>query len=241
MAARFRGFGSLSFRVAVGVAVLAASVTALVLARKPPPVAARTIEARLELAAGEVTLEDHGRAASVISGLPLPEDGKLATGKGARALVRLSDGSALFLRGDSDVTLHRTGVELAKGEVWLDAPASERGGLGHKLGQVTVSAAEAGLSMRRDGGDVTVYVARGLAVVEAPGGRVEVNAGEKATIAGTAKPVVAAVKYWEDWTGGMGDHRPLEGDASGAGASTASTAARRRAPRRARSRSASRS
>jgi tetratricopeptide (TPR) repeat protein len=217
MAGRFWGFGSLSFRVAVGVAVLAASVTALVLSRKPAPVAARTIEARLELAAGQVTLEDHGRAASVISGLPLPEDGRITTGKGARALVRLSDGSALFLRGDSDVTLRRTGIELKTGEVWLDAPASERGGLGHKLGKVTVSAAEAGLSMRREGDDVSVYVARGLAVVEAPGGRVEVNAGEQAKVAGDSKPAVAPVKYWEDWTGGMGDHRPLLGEASGAG------------------------
>ena len=217
MAGSFGGFRSLSFRVAVGVAVLVASITALVLGRKPPPVATRSIEARLELASGDVTLEDGTEKGTVVSGLPLPDGVTLTTGKGARALVRLSDGSALFLRGDSDVTLRRTGVELAKGEVWLDAPASERGGLVHKLGDVSVSAADAGLSLRREGADVPVYVARGLAVVEAPGGRVEVNAGEQARIAGGGKPAVTPVKLWDGWTGGRGDHGPVTGAGSGSG------------------------
>jgi len=209
--------GSLSLRVAIGVAVLAASITALVLGRKPPPAAARTIEARLELAAGDVLLKQGAAWATVISGLPLPEGAELTTGKGARALVRLSDGSAVFLRGDSAVHLQRTGIELASGEMWLDAPASDRGALAHKLGDVTVSAADAGLSLRREGGDVTVYVARGLAVVMAPGGRVEVNAGEQAAVSGGAPPKVTPVKYWEDWTGGMGDHGPVMGGGAGAG------------------------
>jgi len=60
-------------------------------------------------------------------------------------------------------------------------------------------------------------VTRGLAVVMAPGGRVEVNAGEQAVVTGAAPPKVAALKYWEDWTGGMGDHRPFAGDGSGSG------------------------
>lgn len=209
-------FRSLSFRAAIAVAVIAASVTALLLSKRAPPVAARTIEARLELASGDVTLKQGAEWPTVISGVPLPEGAELATGKGARALVRLSDGSAVFLRGDTKIALQKTGVELAQGEMWLDAPASERGGLAHKLGDVNVSAAEAGLSMRRAGGDVTVYVARGLAVVTAPGGRVEVNAGEQATVAGAAPPKVAPLGYWEDWTGGMGDHRPVAGE-SGSG------------------------
>ena len=221
MAGLFRGFSSLSFRVAVGVAVLAASLTALVLGRRPAPVAARSIEARLELAAGDVTLKDGSEAGTVISGLPLPEGAQLATGQGARALVRLSDGSAVFLRGDTALTLHPTGIELARGEVWLDVPGSERAsgrdGLVHTLGKVSVSAADAGLSLRLSGADVSVYVARGLAVVMAPGGRVEVNAGEQAQIKGDDKPAVAPVKLWEDWTGGMGDHGPVTGAGSGSG------------------------
>jgi ferric-dicitrate binding protein FerR (iron transport regulator) len=48
------------------------------------------------------------------------------------------------------------------------------------LGEATVSAAESGLSIRRDAKESSVYVARGLAHVSAPGGRVEVRAGERA-------------------------------------------------------------
>jgi tetratricopeptide (TPR) repeat protein len=217
MADWWRALTTLRFRVAIGVAVLAASVTALVLGRRPKPVATRSIEARLELASGDVTLTDGATSGTVISGLPLPDGVGLATGQGARALVRLSDGSAVFLRGDTRIGLWRTGVELAKGEVWLDAPASERGGLVHKLGDVSVSAADAGLSLRHEGADVKVYVARGLAVVMAPGGRVEVNAGEQAVVAGNAKPAVTPVKLWDDWTGGMGDHGPVTGSGSGSG------------------------
>jgi tetratricopeptide (TPR) repeat protein len=217
MAAKTWGLGSLSLRVAVGVAVLAASVTALVLTRKPPPLAAETIEARLELSAGDVTLKQGAGWVSLISGVPLAEGAEIATGKGARALVRLSDGSAVFFRADSAAKLTRAGAELVKGEMWLDAPAGERGALVHKLGDVTVSAADAGLSLKREGAEVVVYVARGLAVVMAPGGRVEVNAGEQVAVGAGAKPHVTPVKYWDDWTGGMGDHGPTAGGGAGAG------------------------
>jgi tetratricopeptide (TPR) repeat protein len=206
-----------SFRVGIGLVVLAASLAAIVLNRHTPPKKASTIEARLELCAGEVTLKEGALSPTVISGIPLPTGAELATGKGARALVRLSDGSAVFLRGDAQIVLESRGVDLRQGEIWLDAPPSERGGLTHKLGEVTVSAADAGLSMKHVGADVSVYVTRGLAVVEAPGGRVEVNAGEQATIAGGAAPKVVPLTYWDDWTGGMGDHRPLSGEGSGSG------------------------
>ena len=59
-------------------------------------------------------------------------------------------------------------------------------------------------------------MARGQAHVTAPGGRVEVRAGERATLKAGAAPAVAAVAYWEDWTGGMADQR-LAGGAAGAG------------------------
>ena len=211
------GSGSLSLRVALGLAVLAASVTALILSRSAPPIAALHIEARLELASGDVTLKEGAATPTVISGQPLPEGAVLSTAKGARALVRLSDGSALFLRGDTTLALQRGGVVLEKGETWLDAPATDRTALAHKLGDVTVSAAEAGLSMKREGAEVRVYVARGLAVVMAPGGRVEINAGEQAVVSGGAPPKVSPVKYWDDWTGGMGDHGPVAGGGAGSG------------------------
>ncbi len=208
---------SLSFRVGVGLAVLAACVLGILLGRTPKPVRSATIEARLELAAGEVRLKQGATSPTVISGVPLPTGAELATGKGARALIRLSDGSAVFLRGDTRVALGASGIALEQGEAWLDAPASERGGLVHKLGDVSVSAAGAGLSLKRDGDSAAVYVARGLAVVEAPGGRVEVNAGEQARVSGKTAPQITAVSYWEDWTGGMADHRPLAGVGTGSG------------------------
>ncbi|WP_437925568.1 VIT domain-containing protein [Sorangium sp. So ce291] len=217
LARRKRG---LRFRLAAGVLVLAASVTALVLSQETPPAKASAIGARLELSSGEVTLTagaQDDRQATVVSGVPIPVGAELATGKGARALVRLADGSAVFLRADSAISLGTDGLSLAQGEVWLDAPPSERGELSHALGDVRVSAADAGLSMRRSAEGVSVYVARGLAVVTAPGGRVEVHAGEQATVAGSAAPKVAPLAYWEDWTGGMGDHRPLAGEGSGSG------------------------
>ncbi|WP_437829704.1 VIT domain-containing protein [Sorangium sp. So ce1153] len=217
LARRKRG---LRFRLAAGVLVLAASVTALVLSQETPPAKASAIGARLELSSGEVTLTagaQDDRRATVVSGVPIPVGAELATGKGARALVRLADGSAVFLRADSEIALGTDGLSLAQGEVWLDAPPSERGELSHALGDVRVSAADAGLSMRRSAEGVSVYVARGLAVVTAPGGRVEVHAGEQATVAGSAAPKVAPLAYWDDWTGGMGDHRPLAGEGSGSG------------------------
>ncbi|XXX74798.1 VIT domain-containing protein [Sorangium sp. So ce134] len=217
LARRRRG---LRFRLAAGALALAASVTALVLTQEKAPAKASAIGARLELSSGEVTLEQDDRRSTVVSGIPLPVGAELATGKGARALVRLADGSAVFLRADSEVALGAEGLSLAQGEVWLDAPpgdAERRGELSHALGEVRVTAADAGLSMKRAGDAVSVYVARGLAVVTAPGGRVEVHAGEQATVAGGAAPKVAPLAYWEDWTGGMGDHRPLAGEGSGSG------------------------
>jgi len=207
----------LRVRLALGALVLVLSVVGLWVSQRVPPVKASAIGARLELSAGAVTLAHDGASATVVSGVPVPVGASLSTGQGARALVRLSDGSSVFLRGGSEVMLGEGGLSLKQGELWLDAPPSERGGLSHALGHVTVSAADAGLSLRRAGAEVAVYVTRGLAVVTAPGGRVEVSAGEQATVAGAGAPVVAPVSFWEDWTGGMGDHRPLGGEGSGSG------------------------
>ncbi|MDI3289037.1 VIT domain-containing protein [Polyangium sp. 15x6] len=207
----------LPLRAAIGLLVLVASLVVFIKSQRVPPVRAGVVDARLELAAGEVRLVEAGKGSTVISGAPLPAGAELATGTGARALVRLSDGSSLFLRGDSTVRLQSDGAEIVAGEVWLDAPPSERGGLKHKAGDATIAAADAGLSIRRAGAEVVVVVTRGLAVLTAPGGRVEVNAGEQAQASGSDKPKVSPVLFWDDWTGGMGDGRPLAGAGSGAG------------------------
>src|SRR5262249_25648249 len=82
---------------------------------------------------------------------------------------------------------------------------------------VSVSTTDAGLSIARHDKDVTVYVARGLAVLTSPGGRVEVNAGEQGVIQGGTKPAVSPVAFWQDWTGGMGDPRRSRLVGSGTG------------------------
>lgn len=177
--------------------------------------AARPIQARLELAAGAVSLD--GRPA--YTGAALGADAELSTGQGARALARLSDGSAIFLRSDSAVTLGLTEVLLTKGQAWIDAPPSDRDPLVHRVGGVSIAASDAGLDVQLVDGEAVVYVARGLAVLDAPGGRVEVQAGEQARVKGDAAPVVSPVAFWHDWTGGMADNRSaseLAGTGTGA-------------------------
>ena len=82
-----------------------------------------------------------------------------------------------------------------------------------------MTAVDAGLSLRRAPDGAVVYVARGMAVVTGPGGRVEVNSGEQATVKAAAAPKVEAVSFWDDWTGGMADQGGMAGAiGTGAGA-----------------------
>lgn len=201
--------------IAVGVAVACAGVAAWLLLRSGPPSRARAIGARLELAAGDVAVTEGTTPSKTLSGAPLAIGAHVATGKGARALVRTGDGAAVFLRGETEIALLEHGVELERGEAWLDAPHSE----GHEgaqaielqLGLHTVRASDAGLSLRRAGDDASVYVARGLAILTSPGGRVEVNAGERGSAHAKDAPKVEAVAFWQDWTGGMADQRSAHG------------------------------
>jgi len=199
---------NLMARVALvlGTVGLIGTIIVYELKRKPAPVAAPAIEARLELAAGEVLITQADVETAANGPTALLSGAKVRTGDGARALMRLPDGSSAFLRGATAIELGSDHVQLHDGEYWLDAPVVEREALAHRVGQVAVTAVDAGLSIRRDGGAVTVYVARGMAVVTGSGGRVEVHAGELAHIDGDAAPAVEAVSFWEDWTGGMADY-----------------------------------
>jgi Ca-activated chloride channel family protein len=198
----------------VGVALVVALV--LVILKAPPPARARNLGARLELAAGQVTVMEADAKAQGLSGTPLATGARILTGKGARALVRTGDGASIFLRGDTEVVLEPMGLSIEKGEAWLDAPRAEGEAIACRLGKDTVSASDAGLSITRQGDDATVYVARGLAILTSPGGRVEINAGTQGTAAGDAAPKVAPVAFWQDWTGGMGDAHAVRG-AGGSG------------------------
>lgn len=171
---------------------------------KPPPVQAQRLGSSLELAAGEVVLEGP-TPTRLLSGTPLPADAVVRTGAGARAMIRLSDGSRVFLRDDTRVTLG-AGVTLEDGQLWLEAPPLEEGQVAvpHRVGEHSVSLSDGGASLSLKSGQAQIYVAEGLAIVSATGGRAEVKAGEQATIRGGA-PVVEPVAFWDDWTGGMGD------------------------------------
>ncbi len=211
---------SLTSRLLVIVAALTviAVVVVAVMRKKPLPTEAASIQARLELAAGDVSIDHGGAEGRGASGMPLLEGARVVTAKGARALVRLPDGSSIFMRDETAAKLGPTGVILEKGEYWLDAPPTDREPLTHAAGDTAVSAADAGLSVKLVDGTGVVYVARGMAIVNAKGGRVEVNAGEQATVAGADAPRVAPLAFWDDWTGGMADFRTVAGTlASGMG------------------------
>jgi tetratricopeptide (TPR) repeat protein len=162
----------------------------------------------LDLAAGEVSLlgEDGKLERRLLSGTPLPVGARLKTGDGARALVRLGDGTRVFLRDNTTVHIDDA-VTLESGHLWLEAPPLESGqeARAHRVGETTVALSDGGASLSLEGGEASVYVAEGLAIVTSEGGRSEVNAGEKAIVAQGAAPTVEAVTFWDDWTGGMGD------------------------------------
>lgn len=175
--------------------------------KRPKLTKGKTIGARLELVAGEVSVKEGAASSQALSGTPLGHGSVVTTGKGSRAFVRTGDGAGVFLRGETQVVLGDRTVEIDRGEIWFDAARVERDAIGCKAGAHAITASDAGLSVARDGDQVAVYVARGLATLASPGGRVEVNAGEKAVARGSEAPKVEPVAFWQDWTGGMGDSR----------------------------------
>ena len=195
-----------------------AATAVYLITRERAPTKAAPIEARLELVAGEVWVKVGEQEQRAVSGTALEAGAEVRTTAGARALVGLPDGSRLFLRDGSRVIVDPGTVRLEQGEYWLETPPTDRKALTHRAGEVTVSAADAGLSFRRRNTEVVAYVARGMAVVSSKGGRVELNAGERAVVDGAKPPVAAAVAFWDDWTGGMADFaagRAIPGAGSG--------------------------
>ncbi|MEA2750556.1 MAG: Ca-activated chloride channel, partial [Myxococcales bacterium] len=87
--------------------------------RPTAPRKARSIGARLDLAAGDVTVNDATGDVKALSGTPLGAGASVSTAKGARALVRTGEGAALFLRGETSLKLLERGVDVASGEVFL--------------------------------------------------------------------------------------------------------------------------
>jgi Ca-activated chloride channel family protein len=203
------------FAAAGVVATLA--IILFVVFRPTAPRKARSIGARLDLAAGDVTVNDASGDVKALSGTPLGAGASVSTAKGARALVRTGEGAALFLRGETSLKLLERSVDVASGEVFLEAPHVDGDSLECTVGTYRVSASDAGVSIKRDGKDITVYVARGLAILTSPGGRVEITAGEQGTAKADGKPTLTPVAFWQDWTGGMGDQHGARSVGSGTG------------------------
>lgn len=203
--------------VSAAAVIATVAIILFVVFRPTAPKKARSIGARLDLAAGDVTVNDATGDVKALSGTPLGAGASVSTAKGARALVRTGEGAALFLRGETSLKLLDRGVDVASGEVFLEAPRVDGDSLECTVGTYRVSASDAGVSIKRDGKDITVYVARGLAILTSPGGRVEVTAGEQATARSDGKPAVTPVAFWQDWTGGMGDQHGSRAVGSGTG------------------------
>jgi Ca-activated chloride channel family protein len=206
---------TIAFAAAGVIATLA--IILFVVFRPTAPRKARSIGARLDLAAGDVTVNDASGDVKALSGTPLGAGASVSTAKGARALVRTGEGAALFLRGETSLKLLERGVDVASGEVFLEAPHVDGDSLECTVGTYRVSASDAGVSIKRDGKDITVYVARGLAILTSPGGRVEITAGEQGTAKADGKPTLSPVAFWQDWTGGMGDQHGARSVGSGTG------------------------
>ncbi len=177
----------------------------------PPPDKAPPLSSRVELAAGDVWLGKGEDRQRLITGAMLPQDAGISLGKGARALIRLGSGTGVFLRGGTVADISGEEIALRAGEIWADVPKDEEDMAVFRVGDITVTASDVGLDIAMKPEGVTIYVARGLAVVESSGGRTEVQSGEQAVIEKKGEPIVEPVSFWEDWTGGMADRELLAG------------------------------
>ncbi|MBM4394730.1 MAG: VWA domain-containing protein [Deltaproteobacteria bacterium] len=199
----------------IGLAVALVLVATVSGAKPAPPRTAPTLASRIELAAGEVkaTPAEGGGARRLVTGDLLPAGAALEVGPGGRCLVRLSSGTGVFLRDGTRLVLADDGAVLDRGEAWLEVPEVDDGLVSVLAGGTRVTAEKAGLDVAVAGGKVRVVVVRGIAVVESPGGRAEVGAGETATVEGGGAPATKPNDFWEDWTGGMADHGVLPSSA----------------------------
>src|SRR4051812_29459282 len=141
------GGGKLWMRAGALGAVAVLGLIAYARSRPSSPQKSPPLEARLELAAGAVKVDQGHGPVPAISGTALPSRAQVLAGKGSRALVRLSEGSSVFLRDETTVELASDGIQLTQGELWMDAPATEHKPAVHHIQDVTVSAADAGLSI----------------------------------------------------------------------------------------------
>ena len=92
-----------------------------------PPRRADALASRIELAAGNVSVKQPGGEwERAIAGLLLRHGAQVKVGAGDRALIRLDDGSAVFMRHGTEVRWSARGCSWPAGEVWIDAPPADK-------------------------------------------------------------------------------------------------------------------
>lgn len=195
----------LTLALAAALIVLVLLVLWIVSRRSPAPRVSATIEARIELAAGNVSIEHAGKKRTATSGAALPPESTIETGTAARALLRMQDGSVAFMRDAAKVVLGARGLSLTTGELFINAAPAEQKALVHHSREVQVAASDAGYSLSRRAETLTLTVTRGTATLTCASGRMEVQAGQQATVVGNGAPKIEPVAYFDDWTGGMAD------------------------------------
>ena len=99
------------------VSILALFVAACGPAPPPPPKVVPPLGSRVELAAGEVWLDAEQGRERLITGAMLPQEAVLTLGEGARALVRMGNGTAVFLRGGTVIEIAEEAITLSQEDV----------------------------------------------------------------------------------------------------------------------------
>jgi tetratricopeptide (TPR) repeat protein/Mg-chelatase subunit ChlD len=166
----------------------------------------------VELSSGDLWSINGDKKERLLTGAMLPLSATVHSDKGARGLIRLGDGTSIFLNSDTTVKIDGKDVSLVQGQIWADVPEQEGSPGRFAAKDTVVTASGAGFELSANDKQVGVYVARGLAVVNSPKGRKEVASGEKAVVDAVSKmPEVKPMDYWEDWTGGMADRELIAG------------------------------
>lgn len=144
----------------------------------------------------EITV--HGR--EVRGDARLHDGDDVKTGPDGRARLRLDDGTVLVVDGNTEISLKKERVVVARGRVFVQAGATARTEVALRDSVTRVVSAAAAFEASESVGKV--YCARGELVATIGGRSAHVQSGETATLMG-AEAKVAPETAFDDWTGGL--------------------------------------
>jgi len=140
----------------------------------------------------------HGR--EVRGDARLHDGDDIKAGPGARARVRLDDGTVLIVDGETELTLKKDRVVLTRGRIFVQGGSSATTEVAVRDSVTRVVTAAAAFEATDK---VTkVYCARGELVATIGGKSANVQSGETATLVGP-EPKVAPETAFDDWTSGL--------------------------------------